>query len=266
MRVYCSSSSPTRWSPSASRCWCGARAAASVRLRCCPEGSPWSDSCSAPDLDTTRCSAATCCRSGCRRRCFLAAGLGAARARVAGIAATVVLCAIGITAVISVDTTVCVPAAQLAAVGATRSDRGRRAARIPRCADHRRAGQPRGAAARALPEGPALHRVPLRPSCHRDRRGCRRTAPRASEASAGGARSATWCRHGSTATTPSPASTSSADSGLRTSACWSSRRRSRPRSCARDLPAALENERRHFIRSGRGKLQDAQLVEQGTDR
>jgi mannosyltransferase len=36
---------------------------------------------------------------------FLAAGLGVARARVAGIAATVVLCGIGITAVISVDTT-----------------------------------------------------------------------------------------------------------------------------------------------------------------
>jgi mannosyltransferase len=36
---------------------------------------------------------------------FLAAGLGAARARLAGIGATVVLCAIGVTAVISVDTT-----------------------------------------------------------------------------------------------------------------------------------------------------------------
>ena len=36
---------------------------------------------------------------------FVAAGLGAARARLAGIGATAVLCAIGITAVISVDTT-----------------------------------------------------------------------------------------------------------------------------------------------------------------
>ena len=36
---------------------------------------------------------------------FVAAGLGAARARVLGIAATIVLCAIGATAVISVDTT-----------------------------------------------------------------------------------------------------------------------------------------------------------------
>jgi uncharacterized membrane protein len=36
---------------------------------------------------------------------FVAAGLGAARARLAGTAATVVLCAIGVTAVISVDTT-----------------------------------------------------------------------------------------------------------------------------------------------------------------
>jgi uncharacterized membrane protein len=36
---------------------------------------------------------------------FVAAGLGAARARLVGIGATVVLCAIGITAVISVDTT-----------------------------------------------------------------------------------------------------------------------------------------------------------------
>jgi len=61
---------------------------------------------------------------------LLAAGLGAARARVAGIAATVVLCAIGITAVISVDTTYVFQRPNWHC-WRTRSDRGKRAARRP---------------------------------------------------------------------------------------------------------------------------------------
>ncbi len=193
---------------------------------------------------------------------FLAAGLGAARARLLGIGASVVLCAIGITAVISVDTTFAFqrPKWQLVAdelgtwprhVASAESDRP----------NHRGRGQHNPCtAARPLPEGPAIHQAA---QADPDRRGrCRgRVATQGSRRLLlVGVRNATSCRRSWIGGTSFQDSGWSPAGVYVTSASSRCARPNPPRCLRKELPAAGAREQRHFIPSGPGQ-HDAQLVE-----
>jgi mannosyltransferase len=192
---------------------------------------------------------------------LLAAGLGAARARVAGIAATAVLCAIGITAVISVDTTYAFQRpnwhALADALGQWRDGGATtRAARIIIVQDNP------GALPLALYlkdlryiESPVLRRVTaidvVAVAPHRGLGG--------------------FCWWGSECNlVPSRLDRDYAIPGfhaVRRLRVEDFRvlelRAAKPTTVVRaGLPAALKNEGRHFIRSGHAQLRDAQLVEQ----
>jgi hypothetical protein len=192
---------------------------------------------------------------------LLAAGLGAARARLAGIAATAVLCAIGITAVISVDTTHAFQRpnwqALADALGPWRAG-GARAhdARMIVVQDNP------GALPLALYvkdlryiESPAVHRVTTID-----------VVAVVSHSGLGG-----FCWWGSECNlVPSRLNRDYAIPGFRVVRRLRVEdfrvlelRARKPTTVVRaGLPAALESERRHFVRSGHAQLQDAQLVEQ----
>ena len=192
---------------------------------------------------------------------LLAAGLGVARARVAGVAATVVLCAIGITAVISVDTTYVLqrPNWQVLADSLGPWQQGGATARDARMiiVQDNPGALPLALYLKDLHylESPVVHRVTaidvVAVAPYRELGG--------------------FCWWGSECNLePSRLDRDYAIPGfhvVRRLRVEDFRvlelRATKPTTVVRaGLPAALENERRHFIRSGRGKLRDAQLVEQ----
>ncbi len=191
----------------------------------------------------------------------LAAGLGIARARVVGIAATVVLCAIGITAVISVDTTYAFqrPNWQVLADALGQwhaGDAKAQDARLIIVQDNP------GALPLALYlkdlhylESPVVHRVTAID-----------VVAVASHQGLGG-----FCWWGSECNlVPSRLDRDYAIYGFRVVRRLRVEdfrvlelRATKPTTVVRAaLPAALASERRHFVRSGRGEFRDAQLVEQ----